>query len=542
MEHHNLNPSQALAVRQCLDEGVVVSSMTGGAGTGKSETMVACIKAVMWQQGYLDQCIPIPKAPDSIHTGRKGGGGAAPTNKPPWACILVTAATNAQVDNLMLRVIHSAEQDLVFSEAVLKDHPVPWMRLRAARGRTPRVLEPYNQTTVQETLANHPDCNGTLQCALNSSRVLFATAGMVATRRKLLLAGDLQTRFAFSFVDESSRHSIPLGLDLVAFGAQCMFCGDAGQLRPYSAITILASAAKAEGEKRGKGGKVTAQHIAWPQSEHFANLNVHLDQGPGMQYGDSQRFATSSVLRFVLYRTRCTTCVLTPQFRMDLPLATVVRGLFTGGSLGWYPASSPALPPPVLGGQHICIVSTDDPEWRSELIRYGMSVGRVDILRREVGRAWECLLMDEAMRNQGNTSKEEARLVLHFLEHAQSANVYPPKSVAIVTTHYAHMLWLQHCVWEAGRRLHGETIATLDRYQGLQAPVVLASPVSSEPGIMRDVVRANTLTSRAQSELHLFGAFLGWEDSPLTAGWLSGLRVMAAELRNYPSQEDVQKV
>ena len=102
---------------------------------------------------------------------------------------------------------------------------------------------------------------------------------------------------------------------------------------------------------------------------------------------------------------------------------------------------------------------------------------------------------------------------------------------------------------EAGRRLHGDhayecvqTIATLDRYQGLQAPVVLASLVSSQPGIMRGVVRANTLNSRAQSKLHLFGAFLGWEDSPLTAGWLSGLRVMAAELRNYPSQEDVQKV
>ena len=125
----------------------------------------------------------------------------------------------------------------------------------------------------------------------------------------------------------------------------------------------------------------------------------------------------------------------------------------------------------------------------------------------------------------------------------------PPKSVAIVTTHYAQMLSLQHCVWEAGRRLHGDQayecvqiIATLDRYQGLQAPVVLASLVSSEPGIMRDVVRANTLTSRAQSELHLFGAFLGWEESPLTAGWLSGLRVMAAEMQNFPSPDDVQKV
>ena len=48
---HNLNPSQALAVRQCLDEGAIVLSMTDGAGTGNSETLLACIKAVMWQQG-----------------------------------------------------------------------------------------------------------------------------------------------------------------------------------------------------------------------------------------------------------------------------------------------------------------------------------------------------------------------------------------------------------------------------------------------------------------------------------------------------------
>ena len=46
--HHNLNPSQALAVQQCLHEGTIVSSMTGGAGAGKLETLVACIKAVMW--------------------------------------------------------------------------------------------------------------------------------------------------------------------------------------------------------------------------------------------------------------------------------------------------------------------------------------------------------------------------------------------------------------------------------------------------------------------------------------------------------------
>ena len=87
-----------------------------------------------------------------------------------------------------------------------------------------------------------------------------------------------------------------------------------------------------------------------------------------------------------------------------------------------------------------------------------------------------------------------------------------------------------------------QTIATLDRYQVLQAPVVLASLVSSESGIMKDVVWANTLTSRAQSELHLFRPFFGWEDSPLTARWLSGLTVMAAELRQSPSQEDVLRV
>ena len=96
-----------------------------------------------------------------------------------------------------------------------------------------------------------------------------------------------------------------------------------------------------------------------------------------MQYGDSQRFATSSVLPFVLYRTRSTTCVLTQQFRMDPPLAMVVRGLFIGWSLGWYPPSSPAILPPILGGQHIRIVSTDHVEWRREVTWYGMSNERV---------------------------------------------------------------------------------------------------------------------------------------------------------------------
>ena len=96
--------------------------------------------------------------------------------------------------------------------------------------------------------------------------------------------------------------------------------------------------------------------------------------------------------------------------RMDLPLATVVCGLFTGGSLGWYPSSSLALPPLVLGRQHIGIVSTDDPDRRHELTRYGMSHERVARLRREIIRAWECLVMDANMLAQGNPSKDEAQL------------------------------------------------------------------------------------------------------------------------------------
>ena len=47
VQRHGLNPSQALAVHQVLDESCI-TALTGGAGTGKSETLVACIKAVLW--------------------------------------------------------------------------------------------------------------------------------------------------------------------------------------------------------------------------------------------------------------------------------------------------------------------------------------------------------------------------------------------------------------------------------------------------------------------------------------------------------------
>ena len=249
---------------------------------------------------------------------------------------------------------------------------------------------------------------------------------MVARRRKLVLggpAGRPQTRFAVSSVDESSRHSIPVGLELAAFGTQCMFCGDAGQLRPYGAITLLATLSDNQ--------KVTSDQIARPHNEHFPNVDVDIDQGPLMQHHNSMCFATSSVLQLVLSRTRCTACVLTQQFCMDLPLAMVVRGPFTGGALGSYPPSSPALQ-----------VSTAASS--AKILRAGnmSGCGMGWLLRQHIMDGWDSLVMDEDLRSKENVSRGEALLVVHFLEHARNAHSKPPKSVAIFTTHYAQMLWL----------------------------------------------------------------------------------------------------
>ena len=217
VKQHGLNPSQALAVRQVLDESCI-TALAGGAGTGKSETLVACIKAVLWQQGLLVAQNPEPADPGTWNMGRKVGG--PETDTPPRACVLVTAPTNAQVDMLLARVHEECYKDSVFREKVLGEHPAPWLRLRAQRATAPTGLAPFDQEAVQKTLGKTPDCKPTLKCALNSCRVLLATAGMVANRHKMLLGkGQEKTRFAFSFVDEASRHSIPVGLDLAAMGA-----------------------------------------------------------------------------------------------------------------------------------------------------------------------------------------------------------------------------------------------------------------------------------------------------------------------------------
>ena len=126
----------------------------------------------------------------------------------------------------------------VFSDAVIASHPAPWLQLRAQRAAAPPALQSFDQTKV-ETLRNTPSFKPTMASALSSCRVVFATPGMVANHHKLLLGaapGRPQIRFAFNFVDEVSRRSIAMGLDLAAMSGHCVLCGDHGQLQPYSHV------------------------------------------------------------------------------------------------------------------------------------------------------------------------------------------------------------------------------------------------------------------------------------------------------------------
>ena len=140
VKQHTLNPSQALAVRQVLDRSCI-TAVTGGASTGKLETMVACIKAVLWQQGLLVAQNPDPADLGTFNMGRKGGGGPEEDTQ-RRACVLVTAPTNAQVDMLLARVHEECYKDSVFREKVLGDHPAPWLRLRAQRATAHQAWHP----------------------------------------------------------------------------------------------------------------------------------------------------------------------------------------------------------------------------------------------------------------------------------------------------------------------------------------------------------------------------------------------------------------
>ena len=155
---------------------------------------------------------------------------------------LVAAPANAQADNLVQRVHEDSYSSEVFGDEVLAHHPAPWLSLSSQRATAPPGLRSCDQDKVQKTLGRTPGCKRSIGCALNSCRVVFAAAEMVAHLHRLLLGaapGRPQIRCAFSFVDEASRHNIPVGLDLAAMGSQCLSCGDAGHLRPYSHTPLL---------------------------------------------------------------------------------------------------------------------------------------------------------------------------------------------------------------------------------------------------------------------------------------------------------------
>ena len=272
VQRHCLNPSPALAVCQVLHESCR-TALTGGGGTGMSETLLACVKAVLWQKGDIVAQNLDHADSGSINLGKRRSGPEG--DEPPRSCLLVAAPSDAQVDNLSQRLHEESYYDEVFRDKVLVGHPSPRLRLRAQRAAHPPGLRSFHEDKMQHTLGRTPACKRTIRCALNSCRVVFATAGMVANRQRVLLGvapGKPQTRFAFSFADEASRHSIPVGLALAAMGSQCLLCGAPRQLRPYSRNQLPAA--------RRPLTDLKAPDLAWPIPESFKYSNVETSPGP----------------------------------------------------------------------------------------------------------------------------------------------------------------------------------------------------------------------------------------------------------------------
>ena len=89
---------------------------------------------------------------------------------------------------------------------------------------------------------------------------------------------------------------------------------------------------------------------------------------------------------------------------------------------------------------------------------------------------------------------------------------------------------------------HLKTVATLNRFQGLQAPVILDSVVSATPGIMHDMWRSNSRTSRAQYELHLFGRFTQWKTHRTPGVWMAALHVVQWEADSATVSDTLEPV
>ena len=132
----------------------------------------------------------------------------------------------------------------------------------------------------------------------------------------------------------------------------------------------------------------------------------------------------------------------------------------------------------------------------------------------DVQDTWANMRMDPVLLKKRNLSMEEGLPVCHFLEYAVRRGTYPAQSVAVVMTHYAQMVCLDYCVrlvgcrWQANLVNLWKTVATLDRFR---------------------FWRSHTLTSRAQSQLHLFGRFTDWTIHPTPGVWIDALQAVQWE-------------
>ena len=163
---------------------------------------------MLCQQGYSVARDSNCADGSTINLGKRAGGPEAVNL--PRSCPLVTAPTNAQLDNLLKRVHEESYSNEVFRDEVLANQ-APWLRLCAQRATAPLGPRSFDEDKVQQTMGRTRGCKHTIGCALSSCGVVFAIAGMIANLHKLLLgaaSGKRQTRFAFSFVDEASKHRI----------------------------------------------------------------------------------------------------------------------------------------------------------------------------------------------------------------------------------------------------------------------------------------------------------------------------------------------
>ena len=179
---------------------------------------------------------------------------------------------------------------------------------------------------------------------------------------------------------------------------------------------------------------------------------------PHVHWHDSHHLCCSSTLQFFHYRSRCRASILVQQCRMNMPLATIMGALFPGGDFGYYHSPTHPLPDQVFHNP-IPIVDQDPDRWWEQL-EENLAKEDLQKLWNLVVKAWNCLKMDDVLASAGNMSMEEGLLVCHFLKLASKRGTYPERSVAVVTTHYAQMVWLHDCVdwiaalnavqWQAG--------------------------------------------------------------------------------------------